>query len=373
MLVTGAVVAVALSACGGSSGAKQRSTDTGVGASDQQPKVVAPVSARKAVDGLVAGIRVGSPAAIAAYDPELIDKVGKGALVVATDSMQGPLKNGQLRFVTGQETPVGQQLVYRLSRKPAKGAKAPPPQTLVYLLNRKGGQWVVTFDSTLTQTLAGNAASEAVARAQRKIDPHAKKVSNAARAAAAGAGSAAMHDALAAIPVPTKATAANAPRSPKRALESLWASIRLGSPAAIAAYRPDVVRKIGATDLLVALQSLKARLGVTKLRLTNVTGTKAGVQVTVRQQIKGAPAKESVYLLDRKGGHWSVLYDGIVTDTLVGFATRDALSKASRGSKSDTPSQAARAAGAAAGQKERRRLASVLPASLQASVTGPTG
>jgi hypothetical protein len=84
---------------------------------------------------------------------------------------------------------------------------------------------------------------------------------------------------------------------------------------------------------------------------------------------RGTPANESTYILRRDRGRWTVLYDGIVTNRLVSFATKDAIGNAMSGENASKPTAVALAAGGAADQPELRRVTSVLAASMQFTVT----
>ena len=232
-----------------------------------------------------------------------------------------------------------------------------------------------TRDATLR---AQGTTAKKEARKQAKAQKSGKKrkqpkVPPKAQAAGAKAGSEMLTNIFDAIDVPSGSEAIGDPPSSQRAaLDRLWAWIRLGDPAAIVAYEPKLVSKIGASDMLGRLHNLRPNLQNATLRVASTRGTKLGTLVVVRQKphAKGAKSHEVSYLLVKKNGGWIVTYDGILNELLVANAFREATRKAQQkiDANAKQPSAEAQAAGAAAATKERKLLNSVVPDELQSTV-----
>jgi hypothetical protein len=351
-LVVGVVLATA--GCGGSGGSKSASTEAA-------PAVTPAPTTKAALDRLWHWIGVGSPAAITGYDAQLVDAVGRSKMLDALQSLRGAVKAGGLRVVDVSNTPLGQQVTVRQT------IKGKPPQEYVYLLSRNGKDLVVAYDGRLTDALAGNAARTAIQRAQKKIDPKAKRPSPTAAATGGRASVLVRTQAVEALHPPHTATGAGSPRT---ALRRLWGLIRIGSPLAITAYNRKFVRAVGVSDLLVTLQSLRQPLNATRLKVVNVEGTGVGTLAVVRQTPKGGKPRESSYLLSRTKAGWVVDYDGIVAETVIAAATRAAAAKAQRklDPKATKLAKQAGLAGVAAGDKVRTRLNSAVPDSVESQL-----
>jgi hypothetical protein len=119
-----------------------------------------------------------------------------------------------------------------------------------------------------------------------------------------------------------------------------------------------VVREVGKADMLQGIEARRASIAGSKPRIVSVEETPLGTQAIVRQRPKGAPPRDSTYLLRPEGRDWLIVYDGPLTDQLTATAVGSATQKAQTRSKSRSaqPSAAAQTAGAAAGTKAQEEV-----------------
>src|SRR5215218_9609820 len=240
-LVTVAVAAMLASGCGGSS------SKTRTGQTEAPPKVIRAGSPQAALQRLWRLIAVGSPAAVTIYDPAFVEGAGRSRLLAALANQRGPIAAGKPRVVGQRTTPLGTEVVVRQTR--SKG----PAQQNVYLLHRSGGDWLVTYDGMLLEPLVAQASHAAIVRAQRPSKSSRKQPAPAAQAAAAVAGSKEREAINGTISVPR--TGGDPARSLRAAVRGVLAAIAKGSPAAVTAYDPSLLRKLGVAEVLAGLQS----------------------------------------------------------------------------------------------------------------------
>jgi hypothetical protein len=350
----------------------------------EPPAVEAPRSTHEALDRLARWIRAESPTAITAYDRDLVENVGRGRMLEALRVMRSPFSAARRRVIDVDETPLGEQVTVRHTPK-GTGQKDAQARDFVYVLDRRGEETVITYDGQLSETLAANAGRAATERVQRRARSRARRASPAAQAAGALASARVQRNVLRGLrPLPDAPRESRA-RTPRAALDRLWRWIRIGSPVAITAYDRPVVRKIGRTDLLMALQALRQPLEMSSLKITDVEGTRIGTLAVVEQKQKlpepeskegsrkqpTPPPVEVSYVLAKRRGGWIVDYDGLLAERLVALAIQDASAAVDQRSDPDDkePSLAAKEAGAAAGERERGVVDSLVPSELQQRVT----
>jgi hypothetical protein len=105
--------------------------------------------------------------------------------------------------------------------------------------------------------------------------------------------------------------------SPEEAVMRLWYWAQWGSlPNVASAYAREVVKAVGADDIVGAYGRERPTLVVTKPRIVDSETAPAGTIVTVEGQIRDAAPRPYSFTLRRQGGNWYVYHDTLLEGAL---------------------------------------------------------